>query len=204
MKHILVILLLFTSVIGISQDEISSNIGWNIEMMGTLQINHQPGNEVTLPFYGFGVYPRYNFFAPFDYISVSAGTPVNFGLELAGSSFGSYWQYFFDTPLEFALNFGERANIASDYLFGGYIGAGFGYNYAVYSDSFDNKFVSSALGPVLSFGLRYKYLGSPVGIRVAWMPGVLNNFEEDPCDCINYEGGTTPQVLTLSFLYHVR
>lgn len=208
MKKIFTLYLIFLGLKGFSQDDsaldVSSNIGWGVEAMGTLQINHQPGNEITLPFYGLGIYPRYNLFAPFDYLSVSAGLPLNFGIEASASTFGSYLQYFFDTPLEFALNFGERANAASDYLFGGYIGAGLGYNYAVYSDTNTNKFASSALGPVFSFGLRYEYLGSPVGIRVAYMPGLFNNFEEDPCNCILYEGGTTPQVVTLSFLYHVR
>ncbi len=208
MKHIITLNLFLLYFLSYSQDEntfeITSNIGWNVEMMGTMSVNHQPGNDLTIPFFGLGFYPRYNLYAPFDYLSISAGTPANFGLEIVGSSFGSYWQYFFDTPLEFALNFGERANVASDYLFGGYIGAGFGYNYAVYNDIFENKFVSSALGPVFSVGLRYDYLGSPVGIRLAYMPGLINNFKEDPCNCIVYEGGTTPQVFTFSLLYHVR
>lgn len=204
MKHIIALYLFLLSFIGYSQDEvafdISSNIGWNIEMMGTLTMNYQPVNNLTAPFVGVGVYPRYNLYAPFDYLSISSGLPSNFGIiPGAESDFAILprWQPFFDTNLEFALNFGERANVASDYLFGGYIGAGFGYNYAAYFPDDENKFVSNALGPVFSFGSRFNYLGNPVGIRVAYMPGLINNFKEDN------HNGTTPQVFTLSFLYQV-
>ena len=164
--------------------------------------------DLTVPFVGVGVYPRYNLYAPFDYLSISTGLPSNFGIVTGDDDSESFsilplWQPFFDTNLEFALNFGGRANVASDYKFGGYIGAGFGYNYAAYFPDGENKFVSSALGPVFSFGLRYNYLGAPVGIRMAYMPGLINNFKEDPCNCIVYNSGTTPQVFTLSFLYNV-
>ena len=210
MKHIIALYLFLLSFIGYSQDgdafDISSNIGWNIEMMGTISINHQPGNDLTVPFVGVGVYPRYNLYAPFDYLSISTGLPSNFGIVPEDDDLFNIlplWQPFFDTNLEVALNFGERANVASDYLFGGYIGAGFGYNYAAYFPDGENKFVSSALGPVFSFGLRYNYSGAPVGIRMAYMPGLINNFKEDPCNCIVYNSGTTPQVFTLSLLYNV-
>ena len=133
MKHIIALYLFLLSFIGYSQDgdafDISNNIGWNIEMMGTISINHQPGNDLTVPFVGVGVYPRYNLYAPFDYLSISTGLPSNFGI-VPGDDDLMYlplWQPFFDTNLEVALNFGERANVASDYLFGGYIGIGFHY-----------------------------------------------------------------------------
>lgn len=210
MKYIIVLYLFLLSFIGYSQDgdafDKSSNIGWNIEMGWTFSMNHQPGNDLIAPFAGVGVYPRYNLYAPFDYLSISTGLPSNFGIITGaeGLAILPRWQPFFDTNLEFALNYGERANVASDYLFGGYIGAGFGYNYAAYfHDVGENKFVSSALGPVFSFGLRFNYKGTPVGIRMAYMPGLINNFKEASYNSIVYDSETTPQVFTFSFLYHV-
>lgn len=212
MKHIISLYLFLLSFIGYSQDgdafNRSGNIGWNIEIMGTISMNYQPVTDLTVPFVGVGVYPRYNLYAPFDYLSISAGLPSNFGIVPGGDDSEMFqilpsWQPFFDTNLEFALNFGERANVASDYLFGGYIGAGFGYNYAAYFPYGDYNFFSSALGPVFSFGLRYDWLGNPVGIRMAYMPGLINNFKEAPCNCFVYNNETTPQVFTLSILYNV-
>lgn len=206
MKNLLSIILFFitSSIFAQESNTPTDHTGWSTELFASYQFNIQPGNELTIPFYGFGAYPRYNFLAQNDYLSLGFGTPVNGGLDFAASSAGSIWQYFIDLPAELTLNFGERATSNADYLFGGYIGGGFGYNYAVYSDSFGFQAKSSSFGPMISAGVRYKYMGRPLGIRASYMVGFSNNFKEDPCNCIEYENGTIPKVLNLSIAYGVQ
>ena len=206
MKKILsTILIVISSAVNAQDSNMPADYnGISTELFATYQFNHQPGNGLLIPFYGFGAYPRYNFLAQNDYLSLAIGTPLNGGFDFAASTAGSMIQYFIDLPTELTLNFGERATTSADYYFGGYIGGGFGYNYAVYSDSFGFKAKSSSFGPMVSAGIRYKYMGRPLGIRVSYMIGYLNNFKPDPCNCIEYENGTIPKVLNLSIAYGVR
>lgn len=175
--------------------------GWGVDMFVTAQLSLQPATDYPLLFYGVGAYPRYNFYAPQDYYSIAVGLPLNAGLDAYGSSAGSYYQYFIDVPVELTFNAGYKATLHADYYMGGYLGAGLDYNYSVISSTLGTKIQTIAIGPMISGGLRYEYMGRPVGLRASFMWGLINNFEEDPCNCIEYENGTTPRVLSLSLTY---
>ena len=128
--------------------------------------------------------------------------PLNGGVDAYGSSFASYFKFFADVPVELTLNVGSRATKNADYLFGAYVGGGVDYNYSVFSDSFGFRASTHSFGPIVSAGIRYKYLGRPLGIRISYMLGVVNNFKEDPY--IIYNNSTNPKILTLSLAYGVQ
>ena len=209
MKKLLFLFLISIYFQSISQEEVegvegvpfAQYSGWTLEALITAQLISQPGSENILPFYGMGVYPRYNY-SLVDYFSIAIGTPLNVGVDAYGSSVGSYFKFFGDVPLEFTLNVGSRATKNADYLFGAYVGGGMGYNYYVFSDSFGFRASTHSFGPVISSGVRYKYLGRPLGIRLSYMLGLVNNFEEDPY--IIYNKTTNPRILTLSLAYGVQ
>ena len=175
--------------------------GWSLEALLTAQFSVRPGSEIILPFYGMGIYPRYNY-SLVDYFSIAIGSPLNGGVDAYGSSFASYFNFFADVPIELTLNVGSRATKDADYLFGAYVGGGMNYNYSVYSDSFGFRASTHSFGPSVSAGFRYKYLGRPLGIRVSYMLGVINNFKEDPY--IIYNNSTNPKILSLSLAYGVQ
>ena len=177
--------------------------GWSLEALLTAQLISQPESENILPFYGMGVYPRYNY-SLVKYYSIAIGAPLNGGIEAAsyGSSSASYFKFFADVPLELTLNVGSRATKNANYLFGAYVGGGLGYNYYVFSNSLGNRASTHSFGPMISSGIRYKYFGRPLGIRLSYMLGVINNFKEDPY--ITYNNSTNPKILSLSIVYGVQ
>lgn len=206
MKKLLFLFLVSISFQSLSQEEeegvpFAQYSGWSLEAFLTAQFSVQPGSEIILPFYGMGVYPRYNY-SLVDYFSIAIGTPLNGGVDAYGSSFASYFKFFADVPVELTLNVGSRATKNADYLFGAYVGGGVDYNYSVFSDSFGFRASTHSFGPIVSAGIRYKYLGRPLGIRISYMLGVVNNFKEDPY--IIYNNSTNPKILTLSLAYGVQ
>lgn len=172
--------------------------GYAFELLGSASFNIHP--EGVLPFLGVGVNLRYNYYTPADYISLSIGSPLNVGLQVYSidESQTEIW-YFNDIPLEFCFNVGSRATKNADYLFGAFLGAGISYNYSYKKTSSINILKAHSAGPHVSFGLRYLYMGRPLGLRASLMSGVLNNFKKDPS--VIYEGETTPKILNLSVLY---
>ncbi len=205
MKKLLFLFLVSISLENFSQEDegvtYAKYSGWSMEAFITGQFSEQPGSDIILPFYGIGLYPRYNH-SLVDYFSVAIGTPINGGVDAQGSSIGSYFQFFADVPIELSLNFGSKATKDADYFFGAYIGGGLDYNYSVFSNSFGYKVNSHSFGPMISAGIRYMYLGRPLGIRLSYMSGIVNNFKEDPY--IIYSNSTNPKILTLSLAYSVQ
>jgi hypothetical protein len=172
--------------------------GYAFELLGTTSISSQPNGNY--PFLGLGTYIRYNYFAPADYISLSVGFPINIGIQVySQNSTQSEILYFHDIPIEFCLNFGARATKEADYILGAFFGAGISYNYSHIKSADIVLLNSHSAGPHLSLGLRYKYSGRPLGIRMSLMSGVINNFKPDPS--IIYEGETMPIILNLSIAY---
>ena len=205
MKNILLILLLIISLVNFSQEEegvpFAEYSGWDLEALLTTQFSMQPSSDVVIPFYGMGIYPRYNY-SLVDYFSVGFGFPINGGIDATSSSYGSYFKFFTDIPIELTLNFGSKATKDADYLFGAYFGGGLDYNYSVFSNSSGFRASTHSFGPMASTGIRYNYFGRPLGIRLSYMLGIVNNFKEDPY--IVYTNSTTPKILTLSIAYGVQ
>ena len=199
-------LLLTISLVNFSQKEeegvpFAEYSGWDLEALLTSQFRTQPSSDVPIPFYGMGVYPRYNY-SLVDYFSVGFGTPINGGIDASSSSFGSYFKFFTDIPLEITLNFGSKATKNTDYLFGAYFGGGLDYNYSVFSNSNGYRSNTHSFGPMISTGIRYNYFGRPLGIRLSYLLGIVNNFKEETN--VTYPNGTTPKILTLSLAYGVQ
>ena len=160
------------------EDDDNSPLDFSIEGMGTISLNSHP--DGLIPFYGLGVYPRFNFYSPIDYFSVSVGTPLNAGLDAAASSSGTFLSIFTDVPLELAANFGDRATSISEYYFGGYVGVGLNYNFSYFVNPFGTSIKAHTFGPSASIGFRFNFRDNPAGVRASFMYGVVNNFEEDP------------------------
>ena len=97
MKKLLFLFLVSISFQSLSQEEdgvpFAQYSGWSLEAFLTAQFSVQPGSEIILPFYGMGVYPRYNY-SLVDYFSIAIGTPLNGGVDAYGSSFASYFKFF--------------------------------------------------------------------------------------------------------------
>ncbi len=206
MKKQIYILFLFLSFVSFSQETNSYSVNyksWSVDVFLTSQLNYQPAIGGIIPFYGLGIYPRYNFFAPEDYFSLGIGFPVNLGIEGYGSQGVSHFQFFADTPLELTLNIGDKATQFSEYYFGCYFGGGISYNCSLYNNSVNNlKNVSNSLGPILSFGFKYRYMERPIGIRASYMWGLINDFKKDPT--IIYQNDSNyPKILNLSITYGV-
>jgi len=205
MKKSLFLFLFYISFQSLSQEEegvpFAQYSGWSLEAFLTTQFSVQPGTQEILPFYGMGVYPRYNY-SLVDYFSIAIGTPLNGGVDAYGSSLVSSFKFFADVPVELTINVGSRATKNADYLFGGYIGGGVDYNYSVFSDSFGFRAITHSFGPMASAGIRYKYFGRPLGIRFSYMLGLINNFKED--SDITYANSTKPNIFTLSLAYGIQ
>lgn len=194
------------SLVNVSQEEeegvpFAEYSGWDLEALLTTQFSMQPSSDVGIPFYGMGIYPRYNY-SLVDYFSVGFGSPINGGIDATSSSYGSYFKFFTDIPIELTLNFGSKATKDADYLFGAYFGGGLDYNYSVFSNSSGFRASTHSFGPMASAGIRYNYFGRPLGIRLSYMLGIVNNFKEDPY--IVYTNSTNPKILTLSIAYGVQ
>ena len=177
---------------------------WNFEVLLTNQLNYQPVIGETISYFGIGGYPRYNFFEPKDYFSLGIGTPFNVGFDGYGSGNTFYYQYFIDLPLELSINIGDKATDFAEYWVGTSLGFGFDYNYSVYYNNSIGilKTASNSFGPSVSLCFKYRYREMPVGIRVGYMLGIINDFEKDPY--VIYDNNSEiPKIITLSIAYGV-
>lgn len=206
MKKIFLSLVLFSTFLVNAQEEskdkmdISEYKGMSLEGLSGIQFTTLPGNYNPTN-YMFGLFPRYNFLAPKDWISLAASSPSQLGLNIVGSSSGSLIQFSADVPVALDLNIGARATGDNESLVGGFVGGGFNYNFTYFTAS-TIKINSHSVGPMVHAGFRWDLTGRPLGVRVAYMWGLLNNFEQD--DSIIYEGNTYPTVLTINLLYGIR
>ena len=110
---------------------------------------------LTLQQTNFTYFPRYNFVEN-DNSSVSIGLPVSVGLGIASNRFaddaGLYFSY--DLPAVVDYNFGCKSTMDNEETFGGYFGAGFGYNKISISKSQESDFNGASYGPLLRGGVR--------------------------------------------------
>ena len=161
--------------------------GWSADAMAGMFIP----SSVPLIFYSFGAYPRYNFFAPKDYITLSLGSPLNFGFNFSAGTFGSLVQFMGDVPLTIDLNIGSRATEFNESLFGGYIGGGINYDYMFYqrilqseATEYLEKVNLHTLGFMIHGGFRWEINGKQTGFRVSYLSG----FPKSTPDVVNVGG----------------
>jgi hypothetical protein len=145
---------------------------WSTDAMGGLFIP----SAANLWYTSFGVFPRYNFIAPKDHLTVSVGSPLNLGFGFSGGSNGTYVQFMGDVPVTIDLNIGSRATPFDDSKFGAYLGGGLDYNYMYYQ--FDNiKANLHTFGPIIHGGFRWELNGRQTGFRISYLSGFSRTTE---------------------------
>lgn len=204
MKKLIVVCLLFTLFFNSTAQEVEpKKLGyrefqsWSVEAMGGifLPLNYN------LSYYNFGVYPRYNFAAPKDYLSVSAGFPLNFGFNFFGSNTGTIIQLMTDVPITVDVNFGARATPYNESLFGAYLGAGFDYNFMNFTyGSF--KIIQHTFGPTIHGGLKWTFNGRDTGIRISYTSGF--GTADEVVNGIIVAGESGNKILSFSLIYGIK
>lgn len=155
-----------------AQEASSSGVGfkeyqsWSADMMAGLFLPL----DFPLTYYNFGVYPRYNVYAPKDYFTASVGFPLNAGFNLGFGSWGTIIQIMADVPVAVDLNLGARATPYSSALFGAYVGAGIDYNFMNFTAN-DIKIIEHTIGPMVHGGFRWKMNGRETGLRISYTKG---------------------------------
>ncbi|MBS1946390.1 MAG: hypothetical protein JST47_01350 [Bacteroidetes bacterium] len=101
-------------------------------------------------------FPRYNFVEN-ENSSISIGAPIGIGLGIASNTFGNDAGVIFsyDLPIVIDYNIGCKSTMENESSFGGYFGAGFGYNKVNISRSSYSDFDGSSYGPLFRAGVRF-------------------------------------------------
>ncbi|HEY5407847.1 MAG TPA: hypothetical protein VIJ92_12200, partial [Ginsengibacter sp.] len=101
-------------------------------------------------------FPRYNFIEG-ENSSVSIGAPVGVGIGLVTNTIGGDAGILFsyDLPVVIDYNIGCKSTVDNDRTFGGYFGAGFGYNKVTISGSSYSDFNGASYGPLIRAGFRF-------------------------------------------------
>jgi hypothetical protein len=120
--------------------------------------------------YGILYSPRLNLVELSDEVSLSAGSHVGLGFSgSANSQTGASGSFVLDLPLLAEINFGHASSSNSSIGFGGFLGAGFGYNRMSYSDVFGSG-DRAATGLVLNGGFRTNLIKEQsVTLRISYM-----------------------------------
>lgn len=105
--------------------------------------------------------PRVNLVELSDNATVSVGS--NIGIGGNGNSRDGFSDVLLNLPLLAELNLGTKANPDNDGNIGGFVGAGFGFNYM--SDYYDEN---STVGIVLNGGIRANIMQKPIEIRASY------------------------------------
>ena len=210
MKSILFLNLLIIPLLSPSQndqnEDLSPHVKYNeykgakLDGMMGIQLGYHPANFNTM-IYTLGGFPRYNFVAPKDWFSISAGAPIQVGFDLLSGNAGTFVSFTSDLPTVIDINLGAQSTADSEYYIGGFIGGGVNYNlsYFLYNTQ---KIVSHSFGPVVHAGLRWLYKERPVGFRISYLKGEINNAEKDEW-LVNDKEDLYPTFITLNVTYGI-
>ena len=210
MKYLLVINLLIITSLSPAQNNQNEDLGspnrydgykgYKLDGMMGIQLGYHPANFNTI-IYTIGGFPRYNFVAPKDWFSISAGAPVQLGFDLLSSNAGTFVSFTSDLPAVVDINLGSQSTSDSEYYIGGFIGGGVNYNlsYFLYNTQ---KIVSHSFGPVVHAGLRWIYKERPVGFRISYLKGIINNAEKDEW-LVNDAADLYPTFITINATYGI-
>ena len=210
MKYLLVINLLIITLLSPAQNNQNEDLGspnrydeykgYKLDGMMGIQLGYHPANFNTI-IYTIGGFPRYNFVAPKDWFSISAGAPVQLGFDLLSSNAGTFVAFTSDLPAVVDINLGSQSTSDSEYYIGGFIGGGVNYNlsYFLYNTQ---KIVSHSFGPVVHAGLRWIYKERPVGFRISYLKGIINNAKKDEW-LVNDAADLYPSFITINATYGI-
>lgn len=154
MKKIILFLCLFLALgVSNSMAQLYHSFGANISILSWNE-SQSSSNRSTLMQTSFTYFPRLNILER-DNSSVSVGVPLSLGIGIASDVYGDAGVVFaFDIPVVLDYNFGLRSNMDNENNFGGYLGAGFGYNRVSISKSSYSDFNGSSFGPLFRGGVR--------------------------------------------------
>ncbi len=101
-------------------------------------------------------FPRFNFVEN-ENSSISVGAPIGIGIGITSNTYGDDVGVLFsyDLPLVIDYNFGCKSTMANERTFGGYFGAGFGYNKVNISESSYSNYDGASYGPLFRAGFRF-------------------------------------------------
>jgi hypothetical protein len=158
-KLVVLAMALFANFAGKAQVEFNHSVG------GGLYASANSGGGYALVYS-----PRLNLTELSDELSISVGSHLGAGLEFSSNSrSGSSGSFILDIPVVAELNFGHACSSNSSAGFGGFVGAGFGFN----KMSYDNGIFSSdrnATGVVINGGFRTNLIREQsVTLRVSYM-----------------------------------
>lgn len=147
----------------------------NFSANAQVEFNHSAGAGIYASANSGGGYalmysPRLNLVELSDEMSVSVGSHLAFGLEFSSNSqSGSSGSFILDVPMVAELNFGHACSSNSSVGFGGFVGAGYGFNKMSYSDNFGSG-DRSVTGVVINGGFRTNLIReSSVTVRLSYM-----------------------------------
>lgn len=131
------------------------SFGATIAIMKGKTTDSYSNTDFTMSQTYFSYFPRYNFVEN-ENSSISIGAPVGLGFGLSRNTYGddAGIAFAFDLPLVVDYNIGCKSTYDNEQTFGGYIGAGFGYNYVSVSSSSYSNFKGSSYGPLIRGGVR--------------------------------------------------
>ena len=186
-----------------AQDAAASDLGykeyqcWSADMMAGLFLPL----DYPLSYFNFGIYPRYNFFAPKDYFTISAGFPLNAGFSLATGTNGTIVQMMADLPVAVDLNLGARATSFNSSLFGSFLGIGMAYNYMNFTAG-TISISEHTIGPMLHGGFRWTMNGRETGLRISYTKGFGS--ADKVVNGIIVEGNPGNRILSFSIVYGLK
>lgn len=152
-KSILLVCLILALGVSNSMAQLYHSFGANISILSWNE-SQSSSNRSTLMQTSFTYFPRLNILER-DNSSVSVGVPLSLGIGIASEAYGDAGVVFaFDIPVVLDYNFGLRSNMDNENNFGGYLGAGFGYNRVSISESSYSDFNGSSYGPLFRGGVR--------------------------------------------------
>ncbi|SHM85796.1 hypothetical protein SAMN05444266_11271 [Chitinophaga jiangningensis] len=130
-------------------------------------------------------YPRVCFPMSSGKTSISLGVPLTFGIAASWGESGNSASFAFNAPVTAEFNFGAGAIKNSGRRFGFFVGAGFGYHYATYSEdsdywggeAYDYSESAAGVGPAADAGVRFKVgnRNRNIEIRTSYMRTVSDN-----------------------------
>ncbi len=131
------------------------SFGATMTLLTGQQADSYSSSRLTMTQTYLSYFPRYNFVEGGN-SSISIGAPVGLGVGLATNTYGGDIgvAFSYDLPLVIDYNIGFKSSYENDGTFGGYLAAGFAYNYVSVSASKYSDFKTTTYGPIFRGGVR--------------------------------------------------
>src|ERR1700693_2341623 len=126
-----------TSIARANAQQLMHSFGLTLSVLqGTLHEGAGNSESIAVEQTNFTWFPRFNFVEN-ENSSISVGAPIGVGIGITTNTYGNDAGLLFsyDLPLVIDYNIGCKSTMENDKNFGGYFGAGFGYNKVTISES---------------------------------------------------------------------